>query len=155
MKSNEEVIRDFYTAFQQKDVVKMQESYADTATFNDPVFTNLNAKQVRAMWAMLIKSGKDMRIEFKNINATASGGTAEWNAWYTFSTTGNKVLNKITASFVITDGKITSHTDSFSFYKWSAQALGTVGSLLGWTSFLKNKIRKKAKGNLETYMRQN
>lgn len=130
----------------------MQECYADQATFSDPVFSDLNARQVRAMWAMLLKSGKDMRIEFKNIRANENGGTAEWTAYYTFSVTGNKVINRIKASFVINDGKIIRHTDKFSFYKWARQALGFTGILLGWTAFLKNKISARAKKNLETYM---
>lgn len=152
MKSNEELIRHFYQSFQQKDVQAMQDCYADNATFNDPVFTNLYAEELKAMWAMLIKSGKDMRIEFQNIRGTVNGATAEWNAWYTFSVTGNQVLNRIKASFEIKDGKIVRHLDHFSFYNWAKQALGFTGTLLGWTSFLKNKIRKTAKRNLKNYM---
>lgn len=150
--NNEELIRHFYTSFQQKDVQAMQDCYADNATFSDPVFTNLNAAQVRSMWAMLVKSGKDMRVEFKNIKATAHGGTAEWDAYYTFSKTGNKVLNHVKAQFVIENGKIVKHTDQFNFYKWARQALGTAGLLLGWTSYLKNKIGSTAKKNLTDYM---
>nr|WP_068892742.1 nuclear transport factor 2 family protein [Pedobacter panaciterrae] len=152
MTSNEELIRHFYTSFQNKDVKAMQDCYADNATFSDSVFTNLNAKQVRSMWAMLIKSGKDMRIEFKNISGNQTGGSAEWDAYYTFSATGNKVMNQIKASFLIENGKITKHTDNFNFYKWAKQALGFIGLVLGWTTFLRNKIRTKAKGNLETFM---
>lgn len=133
----------------------MQDCYADNATFSDPVFTNLNAQQVRAMWAMLIKNGKDMQIEFRNIVGTEAGGTAEWDASYTFSLTGNKVLNHIKASFEIRDGKIVTHRDHFSFYNWSRQALGLSGFLLGWTPFLRNKISKTAKKNLAKYMEVN
>jgi ketosteroid isomerase-like protein len=150
--NNEELIRHFYTSFQQKDVQAMQDCYAENATFSDAVFTDLNAAQVRSMWAMLIKSGKDMRVEFKNIQATANGGTAEWEAYYTFSKTGNKVINHIKAQFIIENGKIVQHKDQFSFYKWARQALGATGLLLGWTSFLKNKISSTAKKNLADYM---
>lgn len=152
MTQNEELIRHFYTSFQNKDVKAMQDCYADSATFSDPVFTDLDAQQVRSMWAMLIKSGKDMQIEFKNISANATGGSAEWEAYYTFSATGNKVVNRIKASFLIENGKITKHTDHFNFYTWAKQALGFTGLLLGWTNFLRNKIRAKAKGNLKNFM---
>lgn len=155
MTINEQLIHHFYTSFQNKDVKAMQDCYADNASFDDPVFTGLNAPQVRMMWAMLLKSGKDMRIEFQNIKETKSGTTAEWDAWYTFSATGNKVLNHIKASFVIENGKIVKHTDQFSFYKWAKQALGLTGLLLGWTSFLKNKISTTAKKKLETFMSAN
>jgi len=155
MSANEALIRHFYTSFQNKDVQAMQDCYADNASFTDPVFTNLNALEVKSMWAMLLKNGRDLRIEFKNIREDESGTHAEWDAWYTFSATGNKVLNQIKASFIIENGKIVKHTDEFSFYKWASQALGFTGLLLGWTSFLKNKISTTAKENLTKFMARN
>lgn len=152
MNTNEQLIHHFYTSFQRKDIQAMQDCYAENAQFNDPVFTNLNATEVRSMWAMLVKNGKDMRLEFKNIKANDNGATAEWDAWYTFSKTGNKVHNQIKASFMIENGKIVRHTDHFNFYKWASQALGITGKLLGWTSFLRNKISSTARKNLETFM---
>lgn len=154
MTVNEALIHHFYTSFQNRDIPAMQSYYAANATFSDPVFTNLNGDQVKSMWAMLIQSGKDMRIEFRNIQETPGGATADWDAWYTFSATGNKVLNRVKASFIIENGKIVKHTDQFSFYQWAKQALGFTGLLLGWTSLLKNKIRNTAKKNLETFMRR-
>lgn len=152
MNANEALINYFYSCFQQKDVKGMQDCYADNVVFSDPVFQNLNADEVRSMWAMLMASGKDMHIEFKNIKADQANGTAEWDAQYTFSTTGNKVLNKVKASFIFENGKIISHQDQFDFYVWSKQALGLTGLLLGWTGFLKNKIRTKARKNLQVFM---
>jgi len=152
MTSNEQLIHHFYSSFQRKDVQAMQDCYAADATFSDPVFTNLNAAEVRSMWAMLLKSGKDMRIEFKNIITDETGTHAEWDAWYTFSTTGNKVHNRIKASFIIENNKIIKHTDHFSFYDWAKQSLGFTGLLLGWTSFIKNKIKTKARKNLDAFM---
>jgi len=152
MNNNEKLIHSFYTAFQNKDYASMQTCYADTATFSDSVFANLNAEQTRAMWEMLIKSGSDLRLEFKHIKADDKKGSAEWTAYYTFSKTGNKVVNKIKADFKFSEGKIVKHTDVFDFYTWARQALGLPGILLGWTPFMKNKIRKTAMGNLERFM---
>lgn len=152
MNANEALISKFYTAFQNKDVSTMQECYSDQATFSDAAFIALNAKQVRAMWAMLIKGGKDMRVEFSNVRAEGEVVKAHWDAYYTFSATGRKVLNQIDASFIIENGKIVKHTDHFDFYTWSKQALGLSGLLLGWTSFLKNKVRKQASAKLAAYM---
>lgn len=152
MNTNEELIYHFYTSFQHKDVQAMQDCYSENATFSDPVFTSLNAAELRSMWAMLIKNGKDMYLEFKNIKGNENGATAEWDAWYTFSATGNKVHNSIKASFVIENGKIIKHIDHFNFFRWAGQALGLTGKLLGWTSFVKNKIRTRAKNNLQSFM---
>lgn len=152
MNSNEQLIHHFYTSFQDKNAKAMQDLYAANASFNDPVFTNLNADEVKSMWAMLIMNGKDMRLEFKDIKGTQNGATAVWDAWYTFSATGKKVHNHINASFLIENGKIVKHTDHFSFYRWASQALGLTGILLGWTNFLRNKISTTAKKNLQRYM---
>jgi ketosteroid isomerase-like protein len=154
MEANKHLIQKFYTAFQEKDVATMQACYADDAVFSDPVFQNLNATQVRAMWEMLIKKGKDMRIKFNNISATEHIGKAEWNAHYTFSTTGNRVVNRIKATFILKDGKIIQHNDHFNFHTWARQALGITGLLLGWTPILKSKIRRQAMKNLSDYQKQ-
>lgn len=154
MNANEQLIHHFYTCFKNKDYKGMQACYADNSTFSDAVFKNLNAAQVKAMWEMLISSAKDFSIEFSNIVADEKGGKAHWDAYYTFSKTGNKVVNKIDAVFEIENGKIVKHTDHFNFYNWSKQALGTVGLLLGWTSFLKSKIQATALGNLEKFMKK-
>lgn len=135
MTSNKDIIIDFYTAFQNKDFRTMQECYSDDAIFSDAVFENLNADEVRAMWQMLITKGKDLRLDFKNVKADGRTGSAEWIAAYTFSATGNKVINKIKASFVFENGKIREHKDNFDFYAWAKQALGLKGLFLGWTSF--------------------
>ncbi len=130
----------------------MQACYDDNATFSDAVFTGLNAKQTQAMWEMLIRAGKDLRLEFKNIRADEKSGSAEWVAYYTFSRTGRRVTNRIKAEFLFHNGKIIQHKDHFDFYKWASQALGLPGILLGWTRFIRNKIRSAAMKNLSDFM---
>ena len=152
MSQNKELINKFYTSFQNKDYKTMQDCYANNATFSDPVFENLNAAEVRAMWQMLITRATDLALEFKNVAADETSGSAEWMATYTFTSTGNKVVNKIKANFVFENGKIKEHKDSFDFYKWAKQALGFKGLLLGWTSFLHNKVKQQARNNLIKFM---
>ena len=152
MHPNEQLVTLFYTAFQNKDYNTMQNCYANHAVFNDAVFKNLNAQQVRAMWQMLITRGKDLQLQFSNVHANETNGSAEWVATYTFSPTKRKVTNRIKASFVFEDGKIVKHTDDFDFHKWASQALGTTGKLLGWTGFLRNKVQAGAMKNLSAFM---
>lgn len=155
MNTNEQLLATFYQSFQNKDYATMQNCYADNAVFNDEVFKNLDARQVKAMWEMLIKRGKDLQLEFKNIQADDVKGSAEWIATYTFSKTKRKVINQIKAEFIFENNKIGKHTDHFNFYKWSSQALGITGILLGWTPFLKQKIQQTAMKGLTEYMAQN
>ncbi len=153
MTTNKQLITNFYTAFQKRDYATMQSCYADHATFSDPVFQNLNSQEVKAMWEMLCKNGKDLELVFEDVAAEGNKGSASWTASYTFSATRNKVVNHISAKFDIEDGKIVRHNDHFSFYKWAGQALGITGWLLGWTPFMKNKVRQMAMKNLAIFMK--
>lgn len=152
MTQNEELIYNFYDFFKRKDFLGMHSCYADDATFSDEVFKKLDAREVKAMWEMLITRGKDLVLDYNNVNANDTNGSAEWIATYTFSKTKRKVINKIQAKFVIRDGKIVSHIDKFDFYKWSRQAFGAVGLLLGWTGFFKKKVQTQARIQLTHFM---
>jgi limonene-1,2-epoxide hydrolase len=155
MHNPEEIIKSFYTAFQNKDYATMQSFYANEAVFNDEVFKNLNAREVRSMWAMLIKRGTDLQVTFSNIRTNGNKASAQWEAVYSFGAKKRKVINKIQADFEFADGKIIKHTDHFSFYKWARQALGLPGLLLGWTGYLQKKVQQTALNGLQTYMEQN
>jgi hypothetical protein len=61
------------------------------------------------------------------------------------------VVNDIHASFRFENGLIVEHKDSFSFYRWARQALGTSGLLLGWTPMVRNRVRRQAAAGLEKF----
>lgn len=155
MNQHEELIHTFYSAFKERNFRVMQECYADSATFSDPVFQDLNADQVRAMWEMFLVKNDSLTIEYKNVELISELVTAQWTARYTLSSTGRPVTNTIRAIFRIKDGKIMRHTDSFNFYGWTRQALGLKGALIGWTPLVKNRVRKTAMASLDTFMRSN
>lgn len=129
----------------------MQDCYADEAIFTDAVFKSLDSMQVKTMWEMLVTKGKDLKIEVSNISADEKTGKAHWDASYTFSATGRRVVNHIDAAFVFENGKIVKHTDTFNFYAWAKQALGLTGLLFGWSGFLQKKIARTAMKNLEAF----
>jgi ketosteroid isomerase-like protein len=151
MNANEATLRRFYEAFQKRDAATMAACYAPDVRFSDPVFPDLRGADAGTMWKMLCERGKDLKIEFRDVRADEAGGSAHWEAWYTFSTTGRKVHNVIDAAFEFRDGRIVKHTDRFDLYRWSRQALGLPGVLLGWTPLLQNKVRAMAKKNLDDY----
>jgi ketosteroid isomerase-like protein len=154
MNINEEVIQKFYSAFAKLDHVTMQDCYADDAIFNDPVFGILQGDEVKCMWEMLCKKAKEFSLQFNSIQSDEEYGTCEWTAKYRFSKTGRKVVNKVKAHLRFRDRRIIEHTDEFDIYKWSRQALGLSGVLLGWSGYLKNKIRYDAKRSLQKFMEQ-
>lgn len=152
MQWNKKLIENFYTSFQQLDWNGMNENYHEEVFFWDPVFENLDAKRVKAMWQMLCEQATDFSLDFRDVKAGAEYGKCNWIATYTFSKTGRMVINDVKSQFKFHDGKIIEHMDDFSLYRWSRQALGTPGLLLGWSPFIQNKIRKTARESLKKFM---
>lgn len=152
MNNNEELIETFYNAFARLDYTTMQNCYAADPIFNDPVFGILQGDEVGAMWEMLCKSAKNFSLVSEKIMVDGEYGTCNWTATYTFSKTGKWVMNHVKAHMRIENNKITEHTDEFDIYKWSRHALGLPGVLLGWSGYLKNKIRHDAKKKLYQFM---
>jgi len=156
MNGNAQVIERFYSAFQKLDYTTMQSYYSDDIIFNDPAFGILEGPEAKAMWEMLCKNAKNFSLSFSNIQLLDEEyATCDWIANYTFSKTGRKVTNKIKAHMRLQDGMIIEHTDQFDIWKWSRQALGLPGILLGWSGYLKNKIRNNARKNLQKFMETN
>jgi ketosteroid isomerase-like protein len=155
MNTNEQLIHNFYSSFQKLDAAGMNACYSDDIVFYDPVFELLQANEVRSMWRMLCTNAKDFELSFSNIKDLGENYyTCDWVANYTFSKTGRRVQNNVKAHFKMEDGKIIEHSDGFSVHKWSMQALGFSGWLLGWNSFFQRKIKNSAKKSLLTFMQQ-
>ena len=143
-----EVVQRFYAAFDRRDGEAMAAAYAPDGHFRDPVFGDLTGAEAGAMWRMLTRTARDLEVELAEHDAQS----AHWIAHYTFSATGRPVVNDVRARIVVTDGLITDHVDEFSFWKWSRQALGTKGLLLGWTPFLRRKVGGTAKAGLAKFI---
>lgn len=148
---NVDVITRFYQAFQQLDAEEMARCYAPDVRFSDPAFGTLTGNEAGDMWRMLTSRAKNFSLTFDDVQADANGGSANWVATYLFSQTGRTVVNRIHASFVIRDGLIVEHHDHFDMWRWSSQALGFKGMLLGWTPLLKNAVHKQARSGLRQF----
>ncbi|MDW5441492.1 nuclear transport factor 2 family protein [Polaromonas sp. SM01] len=158
MHPNQHTLEKLYNAFTNLDADTMAQCYAADATFDDEVFSLRGHRQVTGMWHMLCDAtqakGRDVwKLDYSGLSADASSGQAHWEADYRFSATGRMVHNIIDGRFTFTPhGLIATHRDSFDFWAWSRQALGTPGLLLGWTPFLRNKVRAQAAANLQKYL---
>ncbi|MCC7453280.1 MAG: nuclear transport factor 2 family protein [Crocinitomix sp.] len=138
----EEVIKEFYTAFQQKDVEKMVACYHDEVVFEDPAFGKLTGDHAKNMWRMLLSNNTNLKVEF-SIPDLEPKNEANWEAFYVFSKTNRPVHNKIHAKFEFLEGKISKHTDHFNLKVWAKQALGFKGGLIGGTNFFKRKLNQQ------------
>ena len=154
----QDTIEALYAAFERLDGDAMLACYAEDAAFDDEVFSLRGRPQVGGMWRMLCDSvlanGRDAwRLRWSGVQADGKTGRAHWEAWYRFSTTSRAVHNRIEAQFRFTpDGLIATHRDAFSFWRWSRQALGVPGLLLGWTPLLREKVRRQGEASLQQYL---
>lgn len=147
----ENVIDTFYNGLASRDGDAMVSCYHDTVVFEDPAFGELQADDAKAMWQMLCSSDTDLRVRHTVLDVGASTASVNWIADYTFTTTGRAVTNDVTATLQFKDGRIIDHRDNFSFWKWSSQALGMPGKLLGWSPMLKSKVRSTTRTTLDTF----
>lgn len=152
MASGDALVRQLYEAFSRRDHQAMGQCYAPDATFSDPVFRGLSGPQVTGMWRMLCQRATDLRVEFRDVVTDGDRGSAHWEAWYSYGATGRPVHNVIEASFRFRDGRIAEHVDRFDLYRWSRQALGLKGVLLGWTPLVQSAIRKQAGAALQRFL---
>ena len=146
-----ELIETFYTGLSEQDSDKMISCYHEDIVFEDPGFGKLKGERAKKMWQMLCKNAKDFRVEFSKVEADDQTGSAHWEAWYTFSQTGRSVHNIIDAKFEFKDGKIIKHTDHFNLHRWSSQAIGWKGKLLGGTNFFKKKLHQQTNRLLDKF----
>jgi ketosteroid isomerase-like protein len=144
MHPNAELLTAFYSSFAAGDHQAMAASYADDATFSDPIFPNLDADGARAMWRLFCTSDTHINVTFSGVQADDTTGSARWEAIYKFPRTGRPIHNKIASSFAFRDGLIVRHRDQFDFYRWTRMALGPLGAALGWTPILRSQVRAQS-----------
>jgi len=150
MHPNAELITRFYQAFNRGDAATMRAAYQPDATFSDQAFPGLKGEEVGDMWTMLVGRAKDFRLEFRDVQADDARGQAHWEAWYLFGGQ-RRVHNVIDASFTFRDGRIATHVDHFDFWRWSRQALGLPGALLGWSGGLRRTVQQRSRKLLDEY----
>lgn len=153
--ANNDLIEQFYAAFAARDGAAMAGFYAPDATFSDPVFPSLRGDEPGMMWRMLTERADDLKVELAEHEASEAAGSARWIATYTFTQTGRPVVNDVRAHFRFKDDRIAEHMDDFNFHKWSRQALGASGLLLGWTPIIRGAVQKKARAGLDAYIAAN
>jgi hypothetical protein len=151
-------ITELYSAFAALDTERMAACYASDARFEDEVFSLQGRHEIMGMWGMLCDAVKQKgrpqwRLTFSDVQASGNAGSARWEPVYLFSATGRVVHNIIDAEFTFNaQGLIVSHRDRFDFWRWSRQALGAPGLLLGWSPMLRSKVKAQANKSLRKYL---
>jgi ketosteroid isomerase-like protein len=150
--ASRQVITEFYEAFARRDHEAMAALYLPDATFSDPAFGHLEGPEVTAMWRMLAKAATDLEVTSRDITASGDRAAATWEAHYTFTETGRRVHNVVEAHMTLEDGHIRRHDDHFDLWRWSRQALGASGLLLGWSPVIRVAVQRRARRRLQEFM---
>lgn len=148
-----EVADAFYSAFSRHDSLTMMQLYADSEApvFSDPIFPSLNSRETKAMWSMLVEGGRDTVVSYQIESATEDQVHVSWRAEYTYSSTGNKVVNEVRSTMLIRDGKIVQHKDDFNLCRWTWQALGMFQGPIACL-FPSKTIHPQARAKLDGYI---
>lgn len=144
----------FYGAFAARDAEAMGALYARAATFTDPAFGTLDAAEARALWQMLLGRAQDLSVTWQVESETPTHARAHWEARYTFTATGRPVVNRVATDMTLAGGRIVRQVDHFDFWRWSRQALGLPGTLLGWSPMLRSRVQAQARAGLARFIRQ-
>jgi hypothetical protein len=149
-----DTIQKLYDCFASLDARGMAACYADDAQFEDEAFSLRGRHQIGGMWSMLVDAARKNRKEWALEVRDITDSSAHWEPTYRFSSTGRIVHNVIDAEFTFdSQGLIKHHRDRFSFWRWSRQALGVPGWLLGWSGFLRGKVKRSAARQLDRYLK--
>ena len=141
-----------YSAMASLDGETMAACYAESATFTDPVFGTLRDGEPQDMWRMLMSRAREFSVELLEHDADDTHGNAHWVARYTFGPTGRPVVNDVQSDFRFgADGLIVRQRDEFDLWRWTRQALGLPGVLLGWAPVLQHSVRDRARGGLAAF----
>ncbi len=103
------------------------------------------------MWQMLLSEAEDLEIDVKILEDTPDRARVDWRARYTFTPTKRVVVNRVHTEMTIAAGKIVQQVDKFSLWRWSGQALGWKGWLLGSTPLVQDKVRGQAARSLKEF----
>jgi limonene-1,2-epoxide hydrolase len=158
---SKQTIERFYAAFSNLDAAAMEACYAESARFEDEAFSLAGRRQIGAMWRMLCEGARmngiaNWKLEVSDIRASAAKGRAHWEAHYLYGPRRRKVHNRIDAKFDFDDaGLIVRHRDQFNMWNWARQALGLPGLMLGWSPWLRTKVRSSAAQQLQRYVEKN
>src|ERR1700754_1025498 len=137
-----------YDALNRRDGAAAADCYTPDAVFEDPAFGRLEGGQVREMWRMLAASSPDLEVTLHDHGADDDSGWARWSARYTFTQTGNRVVNEIDSRMRFEGDLIAEQIDQFALRQWGRQALGRRGAVLGAAGLLGPLVRRQARSRL-------
>ena len=145
-------------AFARLDGDAMAACHSAIASFQDEAFSLQGQRQIGGMWRTLCSATGERgraawKLDLRRLTDRSAHREAQRKACYRFNASGRLVHKRIDAEFDLdAAGLAQRHRDRFDFWRWSRQALGLPGRLLGSTPFLRNKVHAQAAATLQLYV---
>lgn len=119
----------------------MDALYANDVTFKDAIFAFDDKPGVMGMWKNLFKTDPNAKLKF-TVDAV-QGDTVKGHWVADYHVNQRPVHNEVATTMKVRDGKITEHTDDFSWKKWAPQAFpaGKLFTLPGLEQLAKALVR--------------
>lgn len=151
-------VQDFFDALARLDAYALAQCYAPSARFEDAAWSLQGTEAIAAMWEMICddtrRLGADVwRLECLRIRGTRHRCKVDWRLSHRDPATGRLIHQRMESRFLLTrDGRIDFHENRFSLWRWSRQARGLSGWLLGWTPIMRQRVRHDAAQRLDRYL---
>lgn len=149
MHPHEALVRRFYACLAARDPESAAACYHADVFFSDPLFPRLRGAAAAGLWHMRLEPGNACEVRLLEASGDADGAHARWSL--TQRVRGRMVVIEGRAMFAFRDGRISRHYDHFSLWRWTAQALGPLGSAFGWFGPLRWALRQRARRSLERF----
>lgn len=120
----------------------------------DPILGDLHGREALARWPIFFAQPHEPSLHFFDITAKDDTVHVRYFLHYTDAETGRKIDHGISAELTIRDNRITHHKDTFDIWRFATMKLGMRGRLLGFLPSTADALRKKARAELDAYLRQ-
>lgn len=141
------VVNRFFESYQRSDWQSMARCYHDKASFSDPIYPDLREENIVYLWFSRLSKHQSIDLQYRVVFADERKAQVEWTAISPFN--GKAVKIEGLSTFALWDETIVRHVDEFSFVKWSRQAQGLKGWLLGGSRFYQARVQRSARSQLE------
>jgi hypothetical protein len=152
---NEQLVRDFFLAYQQHSYPRMHALLSREVHFSDFAF-DIEGHRVFAMWQWFCLPDKNRAPVsvpwFGDIGADGDGITARYRVAYTYGAARRPVDYEIRSRFLIRDQLIIDHHDEGDIRAWSRQAIGELPSRFSRTPLFNWFIRHQAQKKLDAFI---
>ena len=152
---NEDVVREFFSAYKQHAYPRIKPLLSPDVHFEDFAF-DIHGPDVFAMWQWFCLPGEHRGpVEvpwFGNIRANGETVTAGYRVAYTYGEDRRPVDYVIRSTFTIEKGKIAKQCDRGSIFTWTRQAFGLPYALISWAPFFNARVRREARKKLDAFI---